>query len=72
MSTIKGFRRDTPPMTARAENAARARLLAATRVPEPRRRLWPVRRLGWQVAVAGALAVAVGTGVVVARDQPHA
>ncbi|MEV6866611.1 CU044_5270 family protein [Streptosporangium subroseum] len=72
MSTIKDFRRDTPPMTARAENAARARLLAVARGPEPRRGLRSVRRLGWQVAVAGALAVAVGTGVVVARDQPHA
>ncbi|MED7931290.1 CU044_5270 family protein [Nonomuraea sp. LP-02] len=71
MSTIKDFRRDTPPMTAQAENAARARLLAAARGPEPRRAPRPVRRLGRQAALAGALAVAIGTGVVVARDQPH-
>ncbi|MGA5761497.1 CU044_5270 family protein [Nonomuraea bangladeshensis] len=71
MSTIKDFRRDTPPMTAQAENAARARLLAAARGPEPRREPRPVRRLGWQAAVAGALAVAIGTGVVVARGQPR-
>ncbi|MET8384138.1 CU044_5270 family protein [Streptosporangium canum] len=73
MSTIKDFRRDTPSMTARAEDAARARLLAAAaREPEPRNGLRRAPRLGWRLAVAGALAVAVGTGVVVARDQPHA
>ncbi|MFK4041621.1 CU044_5270 family protein [Nonomuraea wenchangensis] len=83
MSTLKEFRRDTPPMTAQVENAARARLLAAARGSEPRRGPRPaVRlaerlaerlgwRLGWRAALAGALAVAVGTGVVVARDQPR-
>ncbi|MEV4184390.1 CU044_5270 family protein, partial [Streptosporangium canum] len=39
---------------------------------EPRNGLRRAPRLGWRLAVAGALAVAVGTGVVVARDQPHA
>ncbi|MER5423432.1 CU044_5270 family protein [Streptosporangium roseum] len=72
MSTIKDFRRDTPPMTARAENTARARLLAAAREPGPRNGLRRAPRLGWRLAIAGALAVAVGTGVVVARDQPRA
>ncbi|WP_371781507.1 CU044_5270 family protein [Streptosporangium subroseum] len=72
MSTIKDFRRDTPPMTARVENTARARLLAAAREPEPRNGLRRAPRLGWRLAIAGALAVAVGTGVVVARDQPRA
>ncbi|WP_327586848.1 CU044_5270 family protein [Nonomuraea sp. NBC_00507] len=71
MSTIKDLRRDTPPMTAQVETAARARLLAAARGPEPHRGPRLVRRLGWRVAIAGALAVAVGTGVVVARDQPR-
>jgi hypothetical protein len=71
MSTIKDFRRDTPPMTARAENTARARLLAAAREPEPRNGLRRAPRLGRRLAIAGALAVAVGTGVVVARDQPR-
>ncbi|TDE30906.1 hypothetical protein E1295_40645 [Nonomuraea mesophila] len=41
MSTIRDFRRDTPPMTAQAESAARARLLAAAREPEPRREQHP-------------------------------
>ncbi|RCG28890.1 hypothetical protein DQ384_21170 [Sphaerisporangium album] len=72
MSTIKDFRRDTPPMTARAEDAARARLLAAARERELRHGPRHARRLGRRIAVAGALAVAVGTTVVVARDRPRA
>ncbi|GLW09440.1 hypothetical protein Misp01_45690 [Microtetraspora sp. NBRC 13810] len=54
-------------MTAAAGNAARGRLLAAALEPERRR----APRLGWRLAVAAALAVTVGTGVVVARDQPR-
>ncbi|MER6944423.1 CU044_5270 family protein [Nonomuraea sp. NPDC000554] len=67
MDTIKDFRRNTPPMTAEAESAARARLLKAVRGVETRPRR---RRLGWRLAVAGVLAVTVGTGVVVLRGQP--
>ncbi|WP_329091676.1 CU044_5270 family protein [Streptosporangium sp. NBC_01469] len=72
MSTIKDFRRDTPPMTARVENTARARLLAAAREPEPRSGLWRAPRLGRRLVIAGALAAVVGAGVVVVRDQPRA
>ncbi|GAA4232451.1 hypothetical protein FHR32_002145 [Streptosporangium album] len=72
MNTIKDFRRDTPPMTAQAESAARARLLAVAREPERRRAPRLGRRLGRRLAVAGALAVTVGTGVVVATDRPRA
>ncbi|MFI0417977.1 CU044_5270 family protein [Spongiactinospora sp. 9N601] len=73
MSTIKEFRGGTPPMTERAEIAARQRLLAAARgeVPEPvrpRRRSHGVR-LGLRLAIAGALAVAIGAGAMLARDQ---
>ncbi|WP_424533484.1 CU044_5270 family protein [Sphaerisporangium viridialbum] len=71
MSTIKEFRRDTPPMTAQVESAARARLLAAAREPAPRREPRRGPRFGWRIAVAAALAVAVGAGVGVARDQPR-
>ncbi|KAB8189192.1 hypothetical protein FH608_040865 [Nonomuraea phyllanthi] len=71
MSTIRDFRRDTPPMTAQAESTARARLLAAVREHEPHRepRLGP--RLGRRLVLAGALAVAIGAGVVVADDHPR-
>ncbi|WP_432931462.1 CU044_5270 family protein [Microbispora sp. CA-135349] len=76
MSTIKDFRRDTPPMTAQAESAARGRLLAAAREPGPHRhpRLDPRRgpRLGRRLVLAGALAVAVGVAVVVPKDHPRA
>ncbi|RBQ17090.1 hypothetical protein DP939_26760 [Spongiactinospora rosea] len=73
MSTIKEFRGGTPPMSEQAERAARERLLAAARgeVAGPVRPRWRSHgvRLGLRLAVAGALAVAVGAGVVLARDQ---
>ncbi|MEV6159281.1 CU044_5270 family protein [Nonomuraea sp. NPDC052129] len=72
MSTIKDFRRDTPPMTAQAESAARARLLAAAREHEPHREPRRGPRLGRRLVLAGALAVAVGVSVVVANDHPRA
>ncbi|NRQ38191.1 CU044_5270 family protein [Nonomuraea sp. NN258] len=71
MSTIKDFRRDTPPMTAQAESAARARLLAAARDLEPHRAARRGPRLGRRLVLASALAVAAGVGVVVANDRPH-
>lgn len=71
MSTIKDFRRDTPPMTAQAESTARARLLAAAREHEPHREPRRGPRLGRRLVLAGALAVAISAGVVVANDHPR-
>ncbi|MDF5751171.1 CU044_5270 family protein [Spongiactinospora sp. TRM90649] len=71
MSTIREFRSDLPPMTEQAEDAARARLLAeihAGVAPRPRR---PRVSLGWRLALAATLAVAIGTGVIVADQRPR-
>ena len=72
MSTIKDFRRDTPPMTAQAESTARARLLTAAREREPHREPRRGPRLGRRLVLAAALSVAIGGGVVVANDYPRA
>ncbi|MEV8637253.1 CU044_5270 family protein [Streptosporangium sp. NPDC051023] len=54
-------------MTQKAEDAARARLLAAMREPTPEpKRARP--RMVWRLALAGALVVTIGTGVIVTRQ----
>ncbi|MEU5865573.1 CU044_5270 family protein [Nonomuraea sp. NPDC047529] len=71
MSTIKDFRRNTPPMTAQTERTARARLLAATRAPQPHHEPRRTPRLGRRLVLAGTLAVAIGAGVMVTNDHPR-
>ncbi|MEV0386669.1 CU044_5270 family protein [Nonomuraea sp. NPDC050643] len=67
LDSVKRLRRSTPTMTPQAEQAARARLLAAMREPAPRR--LPRRRPAWRPAIAAALTVVVG-GTWVATREP--
>ncbi|MEU4830307.1 CU044_5270 family protein [Streptosporangium sp. NPDC023615] len=63
MREIQRFRASVPTITREAEESARARLLHEIHTPPaPARRRLP--RLAWRIAVAGALSVVIGIGVV--------
>ncbi|MFI6600772.1 CU044_5270 family protein [Nonomuraea sp. NPDC050536] len=66
MEAVRTMRRDVPEITREAEALARHTLMNAMHSSEPRFRL----KLGWRLAVAAALAVLIGGGLVMTRDQP--
>ncbi|WP_084963815.1 CU044_5270 family protein [Thermoactinospora rubra] len=75
LTAVRRLREHIPAMTPEAEEAARTRLLAAVRDKPGLAAAWdkprPARpRLRWRLAVAAALAVLVGTGIVVTRGRP--
>jgi hypothetical protein len=73
LKLLEALRRETPPITAAAAQSARARLLAAAAErPRPAARRGDPRRglvrVGWRVAVAAALGLALTAGITVTRD----
>ncbi|GAA3661821.1 hypothetical protein GCM10022224_026750 [Nonomuraea antimicrobica] len=72
MNVIKEFRRSTPAITDKAAAAARARLMTAIHEQEAAEKpaVARARRFGWRVAMAAALALAVGGTTMALRDQP--
>jgi len=73
LKLLEALRRETPPMTEAAAHSARTRLLAAAAErPRPAARRIGARRglvrVGWRVAVATALGVALTVGITVTRD----
>ncbi|WP_344451731.1 hypothetical protein [Actinomadura kijaniata] len=66
LTTLRGMRADTPPMTPEAERAARLRLLAASPGPERRRRRAP--RVVWRLGAVAALAAGAVVAAAVVRD----
>ncbi|WP_062352964.1 CU044_5270 family protein [Herbidospora yilanensis] len=72
MNELKEFRRHTPVMTGSAATVAKARLMTAIHEPEAARESAAsgARRFGRRIAMAAALALAIGGTVVTLRDQP--
>jgi hypothetical protein len=73
LKLLEELRRETPPITATAARAARARLLAAAAASggsRVRRSRIPsgLASRGWRVAAAGALALVLTAGVGITRD----
>ncbi|MEV4800445.1 CU044_5270 family protein [Nonomuraea sp. NPDC049421] len=76
MDEFGRFLEATPPITGEAKEAARTRLLQAMREPLPMSPTPPPKRRGprlaWRLALAAAVALAVGTGLITVRggEQP--